>query len=39
VRGRLLAILVIIAFILLVVCAALPHSLPARWHAPAGVGS
>lgn len=36
VRGRSLAILVIVAFVLLVVCAALPHSLPAKWHVPAG---
>jgi len=39
VRGRLLALLVIVAFVLLVVCAALPHSLPARWHTPTGVQS
>ena len=34
VRGRSLAVLVIFAFALLLVCAALPHSLPAKWHVP-----
>ncbi len=34
--GKTLSLLVIVAFVLLILCAALPHTLPAQWYSPPG---